>query len=142
MSTTRSLNKLERKAHMSIHNTVDAAEPEPKDKNHTRDRFGKRHAVSGDGTVREVTLTVFFLFFILTGVLGVPAKSMADVPPQGTDAASGARRAHVTVDSADLGPVSLNGKSGRKEERPMLYSDDDVSVGFNEDGDPNMGMRF
>lgn len=46
MSTHRSLNKLEFKAHMSIHNFVEVNDSEePKDENSTRDRFGKKHRI-------------------------------------------------------------------------------------------------
>jgi hypothetical protein len=47
MTTHRSLNKLERKAHMSIHNTVEVVEEELiENVNYTRDRFGKKHKVA------------------------------------------------------------------------------------------------
>ena len=45
MGTRRSLNKLEFKAHMSIHNTVDVKEDEAKNSPFTRDRFGKKHEI-------------------------------------------------------------------------------------------------
>ncbi|MGH7197231.1 MAG: hypothetical protein ACREH5_00605 [Candidatus Omnitrophota bacterium] len=47
MTTHRSLNKLERKAHMSIHNKVEVLEAvERRETSFTRDRFGKKHGVS------------------------------------------------------------------------------------------------
>ena len=48
MTTHRSLNKMERKAHMNIHDVKDVADDEaekPAKANYTRDRFGKKHAV-------------------------------------------------------------------------------------------------
>lgn len=45
MVTHRSLNKLERKAHMNIHNTVEVTGNETDAKSFTRDRFGKRQVV-------------------------------------------------------------------------------------------------
>ena len=47
MASKRSLNKLERKAHMSIHNVVEVTENECLDKglSYTRDRFGKKHKI-------------------------------------------------------------------------------------------------
>lgn len=42
MTTHRSLNKLEFKAHMSIHNLVEVVpEKKPQTGHYTRDRFGK-----------------------------------------------------------------------------------------------------
>ncbi len=45
MATRRSLNKLERKAHMNIHNTVEVTDDKVDAKSFTRDRFGKKQAV-------------------------------------------------------------------------------------------------
>ena len=46
MTTHRSLNKLERKAHMSLHNTLEVTGQECDELSYTRDRFGKKHSVS------------------------------------------------------------------------------------------------
>lgn len=49
MATIRSLNKLEFKAHMSIHNTTEVLDAsEVGDVNSTRDRFGKKHEIKPD----------------------------------------------------------------------------------------------
>lgn len=45
MTTHRSLNKLERKAHMNIHNTVEVTDEDKSAKTFTRDRFGKKQIV-------------------------------------------------------------------------------------------------
>ena len=49
MVTHRSRNKLERKAHMNIHDTIDVAQDEARKlelaSGGTRDRFGKNHVV-------------------------------------------------------------------------------------------------
>ena len=45
MATHRSLNKLERKAHMSVHNTVEVTDEDKAVKSFTRDRFGKKQVV-------------------------------------------------------------------------------------------------
>lgn len=49
MVTHRSRNKLERKAHMNIHDTIDVAEDEARRlktaSGATRDRFGKNHEI-------------------------------------------------------------------------------------------------
>ncbi|MBI3252852.1 MAG: hypothetical protein HYZ52_06050 [Candidatus Omnitrophica bacterium] len=50
MTTHRSLNKLEFKAHMSIHNVVEVKDEESKEKGFTRDRLGKKHPVPSKKT--------------------------------------------------------------------------------------------
>ena len=47
MTTHRSRTKLERKAHMNIHDTLEVREFDdcPSGGGYTRDRFGKRHSV-------------------------------------------------------------------------------------------------
>ena len=45
MVTRRSLNKLERKAHMSIHNTKEVKSEEENLSSFTKDRFGKKHKI-------------------------------------------------------------------------------------------------
>ena len=45
MVTRRSLNKLERKAHMSIHNTKEVKDGDEPLSSFTKDRFGKKHKV-------------------------------------------------------------------------------------------------
>ena len=45
MVTRRSLNKLERKAHMSIHDTKEVKEEKESLSHYTKDRFGKKHEV-------------------------------------------------------------------------------------------------
>ena len=47
MTTHRSLNKLERRAHMSIHNKVEVFDvQELRQTGFTSDRFGKKHGIS------------------------------------------------------------------------------------------------
>ena len=54
MVTHRSRNKLERKAHMNIHDTMDVSLDEvrraSRSSSYTKDRFGKKHAL---GTLHE-----------------------------------------------------------------------------------------
>ena len=45
MVTRRSLNKLERKAHRSIHDAVEVTDEDKAAKSFTRDRFDKKQAV-------------------------------------------------------------------------------------------------
>ncbi len=50
MVTRRSRNKMERKAHMNIHDTIDVAEDQTRRNDmlsrYTKDRFGKKHKVT------------------------------------------------------------------------------------------------
>lgn len=46
MTTHRSLNKLERKAHMNLHQTREVTPETEAEKSNTRDRFGKKHKVN------------------------------------------------------------------------------------------------
>ncbi len=65
MATNRSLNKLEFKAHMSIHNKVAVPDGETHESNYTRDRFGRNHRISNeDGTprVRRIKKNLFQSF--------------------------------------------------------------------------------
>ncbi len=48
---------------------------------------------------------------------------------------------NVTIDSNDLEPYDLNKKSN-PEEKPILYSSGNTTIGFNDDAQPNVGMRF
>lgn len=47
MTTHRSRNKLERKAHMNMHDTIEVVDvpAEPDTAHFTRDRFGKKHDI-------------------------------------------------------------------------------------------------
>ena len=46
MTTHRSRNKLERKAHMNMHDIIEVVDgQEPKAVKFTRDRFGKKHEI-------------------------------------------------------------------------------------------------
>ena len=46
---------------------------------------------------------------------------------------------NVKVSSADVEPLAVE---KRVDEKPIFYKDEQVTVGFNDDGDPNVGMRF
>lgn len=48
MTTHRSRNKMERRAHMNIHDTIEVADVEAPREANTRDRFGKQHRLKPD----------------------------------------------------------------------------------------------
>ena len=54
MVTRRSRTKLEREAHMNIHDTVDAAKEASGAANYTRDRFGKQHKIEKDNNEQSL----------------------------------------------------------------------------------------
>ena len=49
---------------------------------------------------------------------------------------------NVKVDSSDLEPFSINEKTEPKEKRVTFYSDQNSAVDVNENGEPNLNMRF
>ncbi len=141
MATHRSLNKMEFKAHMSMHNVVEMPEEEARGSHSTRDRFGKKHDLSdvdgkrlllssrqGVGRSRKILLFLIFLQAIC-----LTARS----------AESGARsRTNIQVSSSDQDLFSLDKKLNPPDEKAVFYQDQTHKVGFNEDGDPNISTQF
>ena len=129
MTTHRSLNKLEFKAHMSIHNKVEVSDGQTRDSNHTRDRFGKSHKIS-DSNLRMRVRRV--------------QKALA-LLPVALFAGPFAQAAHPNTDvQVESGPIDelVDKKIDPPEERFAFYRDDEKSLEINEDGDPNMNVRF
>jgi len=133
MATHRSLNKLEFKAHMSIHNKVEVPEGESHDANYTRDRFGKNHLLSdadGSPRVRRGKKPLLALVLVPTASIFLahgPAFAC------GTD---------VKIESEDVVGTLMNEKTSPPKDDYSIYKDGDSSIGFNEDGDPNMKLSF
>ena len=134
MTTHRSLNKLERKAHMSLHNTVEVTEETVREAGNTRDRFGKKHEVPQ--TKRRTkpaflcqTIAALFLGLVCAG----PVCLFAD------ESVGGHKSVNVTVDSSEQ-PLSVDKKTD-PEQKP-LYEDSSTGVSLNGDTGPNMNMRF
>ena len=48
---------------------------------------------------------------------------------------------NITVDSNDLEPFSLNKKT-EPDEKPIFYQDQNMTVGINDDAEPNVSSRF
>lgn len=141
MGTNRSLNKLEFKAHMSIHNQVAVPEEETHEASFTRDRFNKKHRISdGDGNLRirrSKKNLIYLLFFSMTPFLLA----------HGAVFAGSSRNTNVRVESAGLDEQTLDAKLNAKtndssDERPVFYADESTVVDFNENGNPNMRMKF
>ncbi len=77
------------------------------------------------------------LFFIILCFLFSSAAYAGD----STVSAPSHRGVNVTVDSSDLGPVDVNGKTD-PEQKPPKSGDDSLSMGLNDNSEPNVGMRF
>ena len=129
MTTHRSLNKLEFKAHMSIHNKVEVSDGAAQDSNRTRDRFGKSHPVS-EAQIRPHRRVAKKILPLLAFVLLNDSLALA---------------AHRNTDvQVESGPIDelVDKKMDPPEEKFAFYRDDDKSLELNEDVDPNMNMRF
>lgn len=139
MTTHRSLNKLEFKAHMSIHNKAEVPETEEREGNYTHDRFGKKHCVNeSDGSSRirrKKRGTIVPLFLLSVGSLTAPHTL-------GAAEATAKDRLHVAVESQPLDELMANDRTTTPEEPFAFFRDKDTSIGLNEDGDPNMSVRF
>ena len=131
MPTNRSLNKLEFKAHMSIHNFVEVPEGEAHEaKAFTRDRLGKKHLLvdeNGDSRVgnlrkRPAILALAFIFFL------APAAQ--------------AKGPNTQVSSNDPEVRSVSSWMNDNDRRPTFYQSGSTAIGINNDGDPNLSTRF
>ncbi len=137
VTTHRSLNKLEFKAHMSIHNFVDVPEEQTLGASFTRDRFGKNHSLKNeDGSLKldcsrlKVKVLSAFAFFFMISCAAVLASE------------GSLKNTNVTIDSEDDSDSTWNKKFNGGEEKFGFNVDSSTSVGFNEDGDPSMSRRF
>ena len=118
---------------MSIHDTLDvpddAAAHEGAGSCFTRDRFGKKHKVELKNMKKNIAL---FLSVFLGSQLG----------PLGPARADSHKSTNIRVDSAELEPFSAFERKTEPEGKPVFYSDGATTVGFNDDGEPNVGTRF
>lgn len=154
MTTHRSLNKLEFKAHMSIHNMKDVEETEAHDLNATRDRFGKRHQLSeSDGRSRLparrrpgiARLRITALAALCGGLFCAFSSAEEFAPTQDALPTRSTlhRNTDVQVGTEGLDANSwLNQKFNQPEERLGVPVDENTTLGFNEEGEPNMAVAF
>ena len=143
MSTYRSLNKLEFKAHMSIHNFVEVPEEElHESRAFTRDRLGKKHLLAdknGDSRIGNLRKKPPVLALALLCVWGGAAHADASVSENGFVRKKGP---NIQVSSSDPEVHSVDSWMNKNDDKPVLYQNGSASVGFNEDGDPNVSTRF
>ena len=150
MTTHRSLNKLEFKAHMNIHNLKDVEETETHDLNATRDRFGKKHQLSDpNGASRIVRRKQKLRIAALTTLLGVVYCEFAAAdplaPPEDASPTHSTirRNTDIRVETEGLDANSwINQKFNQPEEKFGIPIDENTAIGINDDGDPNMAMSF
>ena len=126
---------------MSIHNFTEVTEAETHEaKNGTRDRFGKTHVLSNeDGTsrvrIRNRRIKVLVLAVFL-GSLGLTGAFAEETPAV-------RRNTDVQVGSESVDTNSwLDEKLNKPEDKFGIPIDGNTTVGINDDGDPNVGMRF
>ena len=151
MATHRSLNKLEFKAHMSIHNFTEVPEGETHEtRNGTRDRFGKTHPLTNeDGSprlgARENLLKVLALVVFLSPFFFTSAHADEFDPaytgPTETAAPKHSTDVQVGTDGLDANSW-LNEKYNKPEDKFAIPMGESTTLGFNEDGDPSVGTRF
>jgi hypothetical protein len=130
MTTHRSLNKLEFKAHMSIHNMTEVAETSGESleaQNWTRDRFGKSHFVSdaqGNSRLWRPAASALALgLFLFTSAYAGP----------NTD---------VSVESESFEKRVLGYELEPEDEPITFYRDGDTSLILNDDVQPQMNVEF
>ena len=128
---------------MSIHNMKEVPEGETHEaKNGTRDRFGKTHPLSNeDGTSRIRSRKQRFVMLVVTVLLG--SFYFAAAHADGENAAPAKRSTDIQVVTEGLDANSwLNQKYNKPEDKFGIPISEDTTVGFNDDGDQNVGMRF
>jgi hypothetical protein len=122
---------------MSIHNKVAVPEEEMRGSHYTRDRFGKKHDISnvnGSLRVRRVKKNLLVLALLPTVPLLWGSATLM---------AQSGRNTNVQIESSSLDEWTIDDKLNTpQDEKPIFYDDGSTSVGFNENGDPNMSMRF
>jgi hypothetical protein len=136
MTTHRSLNKLERRSYMNIHNVAEVTDSEkPRETRTTRDRFGKVHGIPGGPAAKrgkmftKPVLSVFLASFAFLS-MSVPSLSAAEIR----------KGPNVTVDSSEL---ELFGPAPEKEsDRFVFYEDEKMVFGINDDAQADVGMPF
>ena len=136
MSTNRSLNKLEFKAHMSIHNKVAVPDEETHESSYTRDRFQKKHRISddeGSSRIRRIKKNLAVLALLPAAQLFMCSGTLMAKP--NTD---------IHVDSSEFGETDLDARLhvNSDEDKFGIRVNESTAVGFNEDGDPNLSMRY
>ena len=126
---------------MSIHNKVAVPDEETHESNYTRDRFQKKHRISdddGSSRLRRIKKPLAILALLPAAHLFFQAGTLMAGTRHNTD---------IRVESSKLGETDLDArldaKMGRsKDEKFGIYMNDSTALDFNDDGDPNLRMRY
>lgn len=126
---------------MSIHNIVDVKESESHDSGATRDRFGKNHLLQNeDGSSRIQRSRRKFKIFVWAALLSQffcgQARSVESETP------SVRRNTNITIEGTDFDDLFLDQKIITPQDKFAIPVDESTAIGINEDGDPNLNMRF
>jgi hypothetical protein len=82
---------------------------------------------------------IFKIIFVL-GIFMIASKTgWTDADPSAPSQPK--KGPNFTVSSDELEPFSIDKKTD-PDEKPVLYSDGNMAVGFNDDAQPNVGYRF
>lgn len=141
MTTHRSLNKLEFKAHMSIHNVAEVpSEGAAGEVCATRDRFGRKHEIRPEAPRRRKGPAAAVI--LLAGVFMASAARADEgfVPADAPTSPAKARGTNVTVVSEGRRP--LWAEDTPRDPDFAIPIDDRMSLDINDDGDPNVNYRF
>ena len=133
MATHRSLNKLEFKAYMSIHNMTEVSIEEMQGSHWTRDRFGKNHGIlEEDGRSRLWNSKSTAVTTMIAGLMLFVASS----------AWAGHSSTDIKVESEGFDEHVLDEKLNPPEGHLTFLRDGDMSVELDDDANPNMNVRF
>jgi hypothetical protein len=127
---------------MSIHNKEAVPDEETHESSsYTRDRFQKKHRISNDdGTSRVRRIKKNLAMMALLSAAQLLCHS-------GVWAAEPRRNTNISVDSSELDATDLDARLNAKmnlskDEKFGIYMNDSTALDFNEDGDPNLRMRY
>ncbi len=89
----------------------------------------------------KIRISLFSLLTVIAiGLLIARSSKASEVDDSNTAAVH--KNLKITVDSTQLDEKSLDEKTEPKDKRVVFYSDKDSSVDINENGEPNLNMRF
>ena len=113
---------------MSIHNKVEVPANETQGSHYTRDRFGKKQSVSANSRPRRRSAKMLLIATMALLVLrAVPAEA--------------GRNTDVQIENGPLSDL-LDKKFNAPDDRFGIPLGESEEIGLNENGDPNLNVRF
>ncbi len=126
---------------MNIHCTLDAAQERPSNSRFTTDRFGKKHAVLVKGRKRSDSIIkskeIILLVVLFLSCMGPPAFASQKNQSPGNSVSY----EYETESGARDVDAFLN-KDGFDYDSYGSTGDESLGVALNDDGDPDVGMKF